>query len=241
MSTTNNSINSPIPTTVPNGGSGRSSGTTAYAPICVGTTATGPEQTADTGLSTSGFVFTSNGASALPSFQTVGASAAGLVFIATGTASSSASIEFKNVFTSTYDNYCIIFENVIPATSTAVLYTVFGYGATPTYSAASYLGNYLSGGGGVASSGSTGTTNVALAISQSTTYGISGSLWINGANNGTAVFLNGITNGYQSAPVSYMLEIGAFWYLGQVLTSMKFLMSAGNIASGTFKLYGYHN
>lgn len=44
--------------------------TTAYAPICGGTTATGAFQAASTGLSTSGNALVSNGASALPSFQT---------------------------------------------------------------------------------------------------------------------------------------------------------------------------
>jgi hypothetical protein len=44
--------------------------TTAYAPVCAGTTATGTLQVASTGLSTSGNVLISNGASSLPSFQT---------------------------------------------------------------------------------------------------------------------------------------------------------------------------
>ena len=42
---------------------------TAYAPICAGTTATGALQSAATGLSTSGNVLVSNGASTLPSWQ----------------------------------------------------------------------------------------------------------------------------------------------------------------------------
>lgn len=48
--------------------------TTAYAPICGGTTATGAFQAASTGLSTSGFVLTSNGNAALPSWQALPAS-----------------------------------------------------------------------------------------------------------------------------------------------------------------------
>jgi hypothetical protein len=59
--------NSPIPVT--EGGTGLVTSTTAYAPICGGTTATGAFQAASTGLSTSGYVLTSNGAAALPSFQ----------------------------------------------------------------------------------------------------------------------------------------------------------------------------
>lgn len=66
---------------VASGGSGRAS-TTAYAVICGGTTSTGPEQSIAS-VGTSGQVLTSNGAGALPTFQT----AAGLptMNIVTGT------------------------------------------------------------------------------------------------------------------------------------------------------------
>lgn len=43
---------------------------TAYAPICAGTSSTGALQSASTGIGTSGLVFTGNGSSSLPSFQT---------------------------------------------------------------------------------------------------------------------------------------------------------------------------
>ncbi len=61
---------------VPGGGTGVTTMTTAYAPVCAGTTATGNLQVASTGLSTSGFVLTSTGGSSLPTFQTVSASGA---------------------------------------------------------------------------------------------------------------------------------------------------------------------
>lgn len=56
---------------VGNGGTGTATMTTAYAPVCAGTTATGALQVASTGLSTSGYVLTSNGSSNLPSFQAI--------------------------------------------------------------------------------------------------------------------------------------------------------------------------
>lgn len=61
--------------TVPGGGTGINTAT-AYAPIVGGITATSPFQSASTGLSTSGFVLTSTGASSLPTFQNVSASGA---------------------------------------------------------------------------------------------------------------------------------------------------------------------
>ena len=60
---------------VAGGGTGDTS-FTAYAPITGGTTTTGALQSASTGLSTANYVFTSNGGSALPSFQAVSASGA---------------------------------------------------------------------------------------------------------------------------------------------------------------------
>lgn len=53
--------------TVPFGGTGLATLTTAYGVVCAGTTATGALQNAGTG--TAGQVFTSNGAGALPTFQ----------------------------------------------------------------------------------------------------------------------------------------------------------------------------
>ena len=48
--------------------------TTAYAPICGGTTASGPVQAATTGFSNVGYCLVSNGSSALPSWQAVSGS-----------------------------------------------------------------------------------------------------------------------------------------------------------------------
>lgn len=62
---------------VANGGTGVAS-LTAYAPVCGGTTSTGAVQTCSTGIDTSGYVLTSNGPSALPSWQAAsGGGAAG--------------------------------------------------------------------------------------------------------------------------------------------------------------------
>ena len=64
---TNNSINTPKPINVANGGTGNSSNT-AYAVLCGGTTTTGAIQSIAS-VGTSGQVLTSNGAGALPTFQ----------------------------------------------------------------------------------------------------------------------------------------------------------------------------
>jgi hypothetical protein len=58
----------PVPFTVQQGGTAKSSFTT-YAPITGGTTTTGALQSASTGQSTAGNIFVSTGASSLPTFQ----------------------------------------------------------------------------------------------------------------------------------------------------------------------------
>ena len=63
-----NTVNLTSPVVVPNGGTG-STTLAAYAPVCGGTTTIGAVQSASTGLSNSGYVLTSNGASAVPSWQ----------------------------------------------------------------------------------------------------------------------------------------------------------------------------
>jgi len=64
---TNNSINAPLPTAVPKGGSGDTS-FTAYSVICGGTTSTAVLQNVS-GVGTSGQILTSNGAATLPTWQ----------------------------------------------------------------------------------------------------------------------------------------------------------------------------
>lgn len=78
---TNNATNTSKPIIVSQGGSGVTTMTTAYAPVCAGTTATGALQVASTGISNSGYVLTSNGSSALPSFQASGGGGGGITTI----------------------------------------------------------------------------------------------------------------------------------------------------------------
>jgi len=68
---TNNQLNTATTAiSVAEGGTGVATMTTAYTPICAGTTATGNLQpVSGTGLANSGWILTSNGAAALPTFQ----------------------------------------------------------------------------------------------------------------------------------------------------------------------------
>lgn len=66
--TINVTTQNPLPWTVQQGGTAASF-FTSYAPVCAGTSPTGAFQSASAGISNSGYVLTSNGSSALPSWQ----------------------------------------------------------------------------------------------------------------------------------------------------------------------------
>lgn len=109
--------------TVPGGGTGNNTMTTAYGTICAGTTATGALQTVSPG--TSGKVLISAGSSALPSYGTLGVTGGG-----TGVAT----------LTTAYGTLCAgttatgAVQTVSPGTSGHVL-TSNGASALPTYQA----------------------------------------------------------------------------------------------------------
>lgn len=67
--TTVGSVALTVPVTVPLGGTGFITATTAYAPIVAGTTPTGAFQVASTGLATVGSVLTSTGSASVPTWQ----------------------------------------------------------------------------------------------------------------------------------------------------------------------------
>jgi|SRR5712671_611157 len=67
--------------TVPFGGTGDAS-FSAFAPVCGGVTTTSALQSATTGIATAGFVLTSNGSAALPSFQAAPGAGRSAVFLA---------------------------------------------------------------------------------------------------------------------------------------------------------------
>jgi hypothetical protein len=139
---TNNATNTSNPVTVPQGGTGDAS-VTAYAVLCGGTTSTGAIQNVS-GVGTAGQVLTSNGASALPTWQA--ASATGnWIFLNTQTASSSASLSFTSTYiTSTYTRYVMIFSNISNASGTTVLNMDWSTNNGSTYLGSAYQSGLLS-------------------------------------------------------------------------------------------------
>lgn len=237
---TNNAIDAPLPLTVPNGGSGRATSTTAYGTLCAGTTATGVQQTVAPG--TAGNVLTSNGASALPSYQAPAGGTSGLTWLGSVTASASSTVAFANLLTSTYDNYLVVFENYVPST-TAGLEMQIGTGATPTYQATSYSGRAITTSTSAGpTAGTAATTYLDMSggaqIASTATGG--GYLNVMNANSTNQQALFSMMN-FTGTAQRWTSQSYSVWNGGIVLTSMQFLQSTGTLTTGTFKLYGYTN
>ncbi|CAB4139845.1 hypothetical protein UFOVP353_55 [uncultured Caudovirales phage] len=228
------------------GGTGRASHT-AYAVVCGGTTSTSAQQSVAS-VGTSGHVLTSNGAGALPSFQALPTASGGWVPIKTVTASASATVDFVNgsagvVLDSTYKAYAVVISVLRPATDGSDLYI------------------RTSSNGGV--SFDTGGSDYNYAATGLNSNGTN----INGQGNNTYAFVCGFLGndtGESTSAVIYFFSPSStlkFQFSGQTaftnalgytstnsfvgsrlaiadVDAIRFLMSSGNITSGTFTLYG---
>jgi hypothetical protein len=230
---TNNATNTSNPVTVAQGGTGDAS-VTAYAVLCGGTTSTGVVQSVS-GVGTSGQILTSNGASALPTWQ---AAAAGYWnLITTLTASSSGSLAFTSSNITGYSSYAIIIRGINNSAGSATLNMDWS-----TNNGSGYLGSGYTSGNLNNSYNSTTLANVNSTSTNPLTPSITN----------TSVPLNGIL--FLSLPASAVASFN-----GQIFTqdttsvyiscygsnsgtttinNVKFSYSTGNITSGTLSLYG---
>jgi len=198
------------------------------------------------GYGSIGQVFTSNGAGVKPTFQ-AGTGNGSLTFIATATASGSATISFANNLSATYDNYIILIENILSSSASVTHRFQIGIGAGPTYQATNYEGFYTKFTSATQITGAGDTTTVYLCtpLKYTTTTNLVGCTMLQLYNCNSATnhkdftstnFLNDVTSGYTTTIT------GSAWKdTANAITSIQFSMSTGNIASGVYKLYGYKN
>jgi hypothetical protein len=162
------------------------------------------------------------------------------------TASSSASLNFTTGITSTYDDYIIDLVNIIPATDGANLLMTVSTDGGSTYSSTGYRWsyNYLSVGGttaGTVNSLSDSAWHLANANKNTTGLGgASGRLHLPNPLNASANKVLSLDliqwNSGDSNPFKYYG--GGSWGTTTAVNAVKFLFDAGNIASGTIRLYG---
>lgn len=233
---TNNATNTSKPITVAQGGTGDSS-VTAYAVLCGGTTTTGVVQSVS-GVGSSGQILTSNGASALPTWQAAGAATGSIILITTLTASSSGSLAFTSSnITSTYTSYIIILRGINNASGTTVLNMDWS-----TNNGSGYLGSGYRSGTITNSYNSTTlantnslTTNPLTASITNTNVPINGTLYLDFPASAAASYTGQIFVADTTA-----VNVNCFGTNSGTTTinNVKFSYSSGNITSGTISLYG---
>lgn len=165
----------------------------------------------------------------------------GLVLLETRTASASASLAFTTSITSTYNDYLVVVEDLLPATNGVDLLLQVSTDGGSTYLATNYTGGYWvwsSGGGGA---GSTGTTSFKMATSQSNNSS-------NRRANGTIEIHNPLgTSNYKDiySRISGYDGSSQYTYLSTgtntvttAINAFKIYFSSGNITSGTAYCYG---
>jgi len=218
---------------VANGGTGVGS-FTAYAPICGGTTSTGNLQSVAS-VGTTGQVLTSNGAGALPTFQTL----PNMVKIATRTASSSASLSFtSSEITSTYSAYYIVYNNIIASSASQTFNMDWSVNNGSTYLNSNYQNACVAfswNGTTLSNAGFTTTCPIGATTNSSTTQPACGNITIYGV--GTSQHTS-YTGSFVSSLNVYGIIAGGQSGATISLNNIKFSFSSGNIASGTITLYG---
>lgn len=238
MTTPANSVNEPTTGVVGMTGTGFTATALTQYLVCLGhANSYAIDQVSGTG--TSGQVLTSNGAGAEPTWQA--APGGDLVFISTGTASSSASLDFTGL-TSDYWMYIFVGNNIIPATGSTDLYFRTSTDGGSTFAAGITDYNWTF------DSGSTTSTDDNINLTRNI------SNVENGTNETLDFFLYIInpTNAVGFKRVTCFTEwstttdgnrlegshISGMRRSTDDVDAVRFLMSSGNITSGSIKMYG---
>lgn len=167
-----------------------------------------------------------------------------LVLIASATASSSAAIDFTSGITSSYDEYVVTFANVLPATDNVDLWVRTSSNAGSSFDSAA--GNYqhvcssVTAPTTAVTSGSSSDTKcvIAYGVGNTAGYGVSGKLHLYQPSAATQVRFTVSVSAVTAANTLRMDNSSGHRHTNADVDALRFLFSSGNIASGTFHLYG---
>jgi hypothetical protein len=178
------------------------------------------------------------------------ATGAGLTLISTQTASSSATIDFTGI-DGTYDNYLIIGDSIRPATDASALFMRVQDGGSWQADASDYkysMINYFHT-GTPAAHGSTGAAQISMSVSGSDSFDTDvashdGEIMVHIYKPAGTTYKKRFKTEcvWQRSDGIFFVNSGwAMYDAATAVTGIRFLFSAGNIATGTFRLYGYKN
>lgn len=198
----------------------------------------------------SGTVLTSTGTGTAPTFQALpgaggGIGGAGLILLEEHTASASASLNFTTGMSSTYDQYLLLLQSLIPGTGGSDCWIRVSTNGGSTWDSTS---NYFTFGtlmtntlGSPAAFGAGSAPEGLLATSVSASWeGVSGQIaLLNPSNASVRKHLKIDTMWTDTAPTGRSAQGGLIWGVNTAYNAVQVLFSAGTIASGIGRLYGY--
>lgn len=155
--------------------------------------------------------------------------------LAKTTASASATIDFTSSIDSTYDDYVFIFDNIAPATNSSSLTIQVSTNAGSTWQTTGYLNT----------TALTTAISVGPALLASGAIGLSGDMTMHNPSGSTTPKLwegKGVAQASTAGGTPtgfYPASLGAGWWTTTTaINAVRFIMSAGNIASGSIKMCG---
>jgi|SRR5882724_3948164 len=154
------------------------------------------------------------------------------------TAAASATLGDTTSLTSTFKDYEIVFENLVPGTTTVTL--EFQVHSGGSFQATSYLSSTFGTNGTATILANAATTFIPLTHTTVTTgnNGVSGTIRIYGPVNGATLAKSVTGNTTASNGAVLATVVAGFWNNTAALDGFQILFSSGNIASGTVKIYG---
>ena len=168
----------------------------------------------------------------------------GMTRLSQSTASSSATLEFAGF--SGYTMYAFILENIVPATNSANLLCRYSFDGGSTYNSGTnyfYAWPYAKSdntGGDVGAASGTANTFM-TAISNAAGLGSSGAIFLNPGGASSRVTMHGPMATWQGTTSTLIsTHFGSMYAANGLCNGVQWLMSSGNIASGTITLYGIY-
>lgn len=163
-----------------------------------------------------------------------------LIALSTQTASSSSSLAFTSLISSTYSTYYIAIRNLLPATDATSLYITFSTDNGSSYLSTNYrymYENITSNANAISGSGSAAQGIITGTISSTSSRSLSGDFYFLNANVAKCPDFRGICCHYDSAGFFNLVQCETSNSGTTAVNAIKFAMSSGNIASGTITLY----
>ncbi len=173
------------------------------------------------------------------------AASGALILLEQHTASGSAQLDFTSFISSTYDTYRIIGEGIQPATNAVDLRLEAGSGGGPTWDTGNsyeWCGNgWGTDGVAHANVAATGIAKIFNSMSNAAAYGNGGFDLLLRDPQSTSIRkqIHGTQQFVTSAPRNVIAPYLWTWTTsGTAMSGLRFIMSSGNIATGTIRIYG---